>query len=360
MITVMTVLGARPQFIKAATVSHVITRTNGLQEILVHTGQHFDTNMSAVFFQELGICSPKYHLGISGGSHGVMTGQMLESLEGVMQKERPDWVLVYGDTNSTLAGALAAVKLQIPIAHVEAGLRSFNRDMPEEINRILTDHAAGLLLTPTDKATQNLLDEGIDSRRIEQVGDVMFDAIIFYGAKSEKYSHILSDYGLERGKYILSTIHRQENTDNLDRLQTIFKALNDMSKEFSVVIPLHPRTRKCLEKAELLNLIDGLTVLPPVGYLDMIMLERGAAVIATDSGGVQKEAYFNGVPCVTLRNETEWVELVTLGWNRLAPPGSADIVNEIVNAIASKGQDSKPYGDGKAARKIVNKLRTGI
>jgi len=356
---IITIVGARPQFIKAAVLSRILRRKKEIQEILVHTGQHFDANMSEIFFQQMEIPEPDFFLEIAALNHGAMTGRMLEKIEQVLLSEKPDRVLVYGDTNSTLAGALAAVKLQIPIAHVESGLRSYNKAMPEEINRILTDHAADLLLTPTDRATQNLLEEGIDPGRIEQVGDVMFDAMIFYGAKSEKYSQILSKYGLERGNYILSTIHRQENTDDPKRLHAIFKALNDVGKEFSVVLPLHPRTHKCLKEAGLLKLTEGLTVLPPLGYLDMIMLERGAAVIATDSGGVQKEAYFNGVPSVTLRNETEWVELVTLGWNRLAPPGSADIVKEIISAIKTKGKDSKPYGDGKAAELIANKLLTG-
>jgi len=354
--TVMTVVGARPQFIKAATVSRAMDRVPGIQEMLVHTGQHFDTNMAAVFFEELEIPTPPHNLGVSGGSHGAMTARMLTGLEAVMEAHRPDWVLVYGDTNSTLAGALAAVKLHISVAHVEAGLRSYNRAMPEEINRVLTDHAADLLLTPTDTATGNLLSEGMEAHKISQVGDVMFDAALFYGSKAETHSCILEENNLERSHYVMATVHRQENTDDPQRLEAIFQALQTLSTHVPVVLPLHPRTRKCLHEAGLMPLTTSLTLLPPVGYLDMVMLERAAAVIVTDSGGIQKEAYFHEVPCVILRDETEWIELIELGWNQLAPPESADIAGQILGAIGSRGGFATPYGEGHAAEAIVERL----
>lgn len=354
---ILTIVGARPQFIKAAAVTRAIQDVPGIVEVLVHTGQHFDTNMSRIFFDELEMKSPDYHLGISGGGHGAMTGRMLERLDELMQEVHPDWVLVYGDTNSTLAGALAAAKLNVPLAHVEAGLRSFNRSMPEEVNRIMADHCAELLLTPTEQATRNLRNEGVREERIRQVGDVMFDASLFYAAKAERCSRILDETGLQRGGYVLATVHRQENTDDPSRLGEIFDALGRVAREVPVVVPIHPRTRDSL-KGRLSAATQGLTVLPPVGYLDMVMLERGAMVIATDSGGVQKEAYFHSVPCVTLREETEWTELVEMGWNRLAPPGGADIADAIRAAIGSKGGIGNPYGSGNAAKRVADALVT--
>ena len=357
MIQVLTVVGARPQFIKAATVSRAISADPAIREILVHTGQHFDENMSDVFFDELAIPKSDYHLGISGGTHGAMTGRMLLALEVVIMDERPDWVLVYGDTNSTLAATLAAAKLDIPVAHVEAGLRSFNRAMPEEINRVLTDHASNLLLTPTDTATANLRSEGVASERIAQVGDVMYDAALFYGSIAEKKSRILEEYALEHGAYVLATVHRQENTDNPARLLAIIDALHEVARQRPVVLPLHPRTRQRLAALDAWRCTDGLIVLPPVGYLDMVRLEQGAAVIATDSGGVQKEAFFHRVPCVTLREETEWVELIELGWNRLAAPtGRANLIDAILSAIDSVGVDQYPYGCGDAAVRAVDRI----
>ena len=357
---ILTVIGARPQFIKAATVSRAIAGAQALTEVMVHTGQHVDANMSDVFLDELDIPKPDHHLGVSGGNHGAMTGRMLERLEAVLQAESPDMVLVYGDTNSTLAGALAAAKLHIPVAHVEAGLRSFNRSMPEEINRILTDHASDVLFTPTTTATHNLSQEGVAERRVHQVGDVMFDAALYYGERAEARSDILSDWKLPRGEYVLATVHRQENTDDIDRLRAIFEALVATAAERPVALPLHPRTRRRLEDCGLLQLTQPLTILPPVGYLDMVMLERGAAVIATDSGGVQKEAYFHGVPCVTLREETEWTELVDSGWNRLVTPGLDDIAAAIRQASRAEAEDSQPYGDGDAAGRIVSVLAAWV
>ncbi|WP_275395077.1 non-hydrolyzing UDP-N-acetylglucosamine 2-epimerase [Spiribacter vilamensis] len=356
----MTVIGARPQFIKAASVSRAIHAKEGLAEVLVHTGQHFDANMSDVFFDELGIPAPDYHLGVSGGGHGAMTGRMLERLEELLEKEAPDWVLVYGDTNSTLAGALAAAKLHIPVAHVEAGLRSFNRRMPEELNRILTDQLADILFTPTDTASDNLRREGVSESRIAQVGDVMFDAALFYAERAAERSAILNEHGLNKGEYVLATIHRAENTDDPERLGAIMTGLEAAAQERPVVLPLHPRTRAAMAREGFEP--QHIRLIEPVGYLDMVALESNAAVIATDSGGVQKEAYFHGVPCVTLRDETEWVELVEMGWNELAPPGSADIAlllrNVVERDIGRKENRDKRniYGEGETSTHITSTL----
>lgn len=361
---IVTIVGARPQFIKAATVSRAIVKYNKylakgqeiIKEILVHTGQHYDENMSDVFFEELDIPKPDYNLGIGSASHGVQTGRMLEEIEKVLLKEQPDCVLVYGDTNSTLAGVLAASKLHIPVAHVEAGLRSFNRQMPEEINRVLTDHIADMLFAPTENAVKNLRQEGIDADKIYMVGDVMYDAALYYGKRVEGRSDILDQYQLQPGKYILSTIHRAENTDDPVRLRAIFTGLAQVAEEIAVVIPLHPRTREALKQDGLYEkVIKSLTVIPPVGYLDMVMLEKNACLVATDSGGVQKEAYFYRVPCVTLREETEWVELVELGWNILLEPfNSEHIVSNIISYLNHKGSGhTHLYGHGDAAMKII-------
>ena len=353
---IMTIVGARPQFIKAATVSRALAATEGAEELIVHTGQHHDANMSDVFFSELEIPKPDYNLGISGGAHGAMTGRMLAAIEKVILDDLPDCLLIYGDTNSTLAGALAAAKLDVPVAHVEAGLRSFNRQMPEEINRVVADHVASCLLTPTETATANLRHEGISPENIHQVGDVMYDAALFYAAKAERTSTILTRLGLEQGSYVLATIHRAENTDAPARLRAIIEGLNEVARSMPVVLPLHPRTRTILDSADNLRAGKGMLLVEPVGYLDMVMLERGAAVIATDSGGVQKEAFFHSVPCVTLRDETEWVELIDMGWNRLAPPGQAEIAKTIRNAMDRKGESGNPYGDGNAAQRIATTL----
>lgn len=355
---IVTVVGARPQFIKAATVSRVVARTSGAEEILVHTGQHYDTNMSDLFFTEMAIPAPRYHLGIGSGDHGVQTGRMLAEIEKVLQDERPDTVLVYGDTNSTLAGALAAVKLHIPVAHVEAGLRSFNRRMPEEINRVLTDHAADLLFTPTDTATRNLAAEGIPAQRIQQVGDVMYDAALFYAAMAGERSRILADLQLTTRRFILATVHRAENTDDPERLLAVIHGLRQAAESMPVILPLHPRTRKMMMAAGLAQEPQSpLQIIDPVGYFDMITLERHAAVIATDSGGVQKEAFFYSTPCVTLREETEWIELIQAGWNRLCLPESADAIATAINAaIGTTGIAGALYGSGDAAEKVVAAL----
>jgi len=359
-VRVVAVVGARPQFIKAAVVSRALRRA-GVQEFLLHTGQHYDDNMSQVFFDELDIPHPDINLGIGGGTHGQNTGRMLEAIEAVLLEERPDWVLVYGDTDSTLAGALAAVKLHIPVAHVEAGLRSFNRRMPEEINRVLTDRVSDLLFAPTETAVQNLRREGLPEDRIHLVGDVMYDAALYYGQKAERFSRILERLALQPKGYILVTVHRAENTDDPKRLKAILKGLAQVDFEVPVVFPVHPRTRKAIERYGFVSITKSLTLIEPVGYLDMVMLEKHARLIATDSGGVQKEAYFHRVPCVTLRTETEWVELVEAGWNVLAPPTSAQTINAALEAgLERRGQDVLLYGNGHAAEKIVQWLTRGV
>lgn len=354
--TIVTVIGARPQFIKAATVSRLVRERKDAREVIIHTGQHYDPSMSAVFFDELEIPAPDINLEIGSLPHGAQTGRMLERIEEVLADIRPDWLLVYGDTNSTLAGALAAAKLHVPVAHVEAGLRSFNKRMPEEVNRILTDHVSELLFAPTSAAEDNLLREGFDASRVHVVGDVMYDAALFYGEKADQASEILTDLTLKPHEYVLTTVHRAENTDDPKRLRVIIEALNEVARQRQVVLPLHPRTRSKL--ADLGLELDRIMVIEPVGYLDMVMLEKKALTIVTDSGGVQKEAYFHGVPCVTLRDETEWVELVNSGWNRLSPPRDpAQIATDIEAAATSEPREAPLfYGDGRAAPAVVDTL----
>ncbi|HZM36252.1 MAG TPA: UDP-N-acetylglucosamine 2-epimerase (non-hydrolyzing) [Burkholderiales bacterium] len=353
----LTVLGARPQFIKACPVSRALA-ASGVDELIVHTGQHYEELMSGVFFEEMALPKPRHELGIGGLPQGAMTGRMLEALETVMLAERPDWVLVYGDTNSTLAGALAAAKLQVPLAHVEAGLRSFNVAMPEEINRRVTDHVSRLLFAPTAAAVANLRNEGI-TRGVEPVGDVMYDAALQFGEVARRHSRIIERLGVRPGAYVLATVHRAENTDDPRRLEVILTGLAEVAKEMSVVVPLHPRTRKVLEQGHV-ACPASLRVIEPVGYLDMLMLEQHAALIATDSGGVQKEAYFYGIPCVTLRDETEWVELVECGANTLAPPSSRDAVFAALRRGLERGRLSQDrpllYGDGRASQRIAELL----
>ncbi len=355
---IVTVLGARPQFIKASVVSRALAQVSSVTEVLVHTGQHFDANMSKVFFDELGIPEPRYRLDVSGGTHGAMTGRMLEQVEKVLLEERPDAVLVYGDTNSTLAGALAAAKLHIPVAHVEAGLRSFNLRMPEEINRILTDRIARWLFVPSASAYAQLMREGADAGSITNVGDVMYDVTRHYGAQVAADRGLLAELGMNARSYALVTVHRAENTDDPRRLSTIASALLEFSGTLPVVWPVHPRTRQALEKLRLLDALSAqIAVIEPVGYLAMVQLERFAALIATDSGGIQKEAFFHRVPCVTMRDETEWVELVEAGWNRLSPPESvAGLLSSLRAALGTSGRETEPYGDGSAALRIAGVL----
>ncbi|MGH8397658.1 MAG: non-hydrolyzing UDP-N-acetylglucosamine 2-epimerase [Gammaproteobacteria bacterium] len=355
---ILTILGARPQFIKAAAVSRVLRQTKNCQEILVHTGQHYDYGMSEVFFRELEIQEPAYNLGIGSGNHGMQTGRMLEGIEEILLREQPDWVLVYGDTNSTLAGALAASKLRIPLAHVEAGLRSFNRDMPEEINRVVSDHIADILFAPTIIAVANLANEGIFGESVHEVGDVMYDVALFYSEKARAESGILRHLEVKAGGYILATVHRAENVDDPVRLHTILDGLCRVANELPVVLPLHPRARKMLTGDIALKLErSGVLLVDPVGYLDMVMLELNAKAIATDSGGVQKEAFFHKVPCVTLRSETEWVELVEMGWNTLVTPNDVSrICNAILNAQKGKSAVRAPYGTGNSAHLVAAAL----
>jgi UDP-N-acetylglucosamine 2-epimerase len=356
---IATVIGARPQFIKAAAISRAIAahrKNEGLREILIHTGQHYDDDMSAIFFRELEIPEPKYNLGIGSGSHGNQTGKMLAAIEEVLIKEKPDWVLIYGDTNSTLAGALAAAKLHIPIAHVEAGLRSFNRRMPEEINRVVADQLSTLLLCPSQVAVDNLAAEGIGASplapQVVITGDVMADALQFAATKAATRSDILVRLGLQPKGYLLATVHRAENTDDALRLADIlaaFAALNE-----PVVFPTHPRTRKFLletgyQPPANVKLID------PVGYFDIIALEKSARILLTDSGGMQKEAYWLKVPCITLRDETEWVETVENGWNILTGADTHRIM-DAVKKFSPPTAHPPLYGDGQAATHCLEAL----
>lgn len=354
----ITIIGARPQFIKAAAVSRAFQESKKIEERILHTGQHHDANMSDVFFDELEIPKPSFHLGVHGGNHGEMTARMLEGIEKVYLAERPDCVLVYGDTNSTLAGALAASKMHIPVAHVEAGLRSFNKKMPEEINRIITDHISEILFAPTESAVKNLSQEGVSLSTVHNIGDVMYDAALYFASRAEKKSNILEKLKLTKNKFILSTIHRAENTNDPQRLAAIFNGLIRVSNSIPVILPLHPRTKQNLVKEGIkIDQYKNLRIIDPIGYLDMVSLEKNSCLIATDSGGVQKEAFFYGVPCVTLRDETEWIELVQLGWNTLVSPSDAKKVEMIIlQKIGTRGEAAKPYGNGDSSQKICKIL----
>lgn len=351
---VMTIVGARPQFIKAAVVSRAFREhRSDVQEMIVHTGQHYDANMSDVFFDELDIPKPDYNLGVGGGTHGQNTGRMLERLEALMMECQPDWVLVYGDTDSTLAGALAAAKLHVPVAHVEAGLRSFNRRMPEEINRILTDHAASLLFPPSRAGYKNLINEGIPEKRIELVGDVMHDAALYYKKRARK-PNLPENLSFEDRSFVLCTIHRAENTENSRRLSGIFSGLALSGQ--TVILPLHPRTRAKISQMQI-EIPKNVWTIDPVSYLEMVWLEVASSCIATDSGGVQKEAYFHGKRCVTLRDETEWVELVQLGYNSLVGTNSEAIALALSKSSEFRKDDSI-YGCGDSAERIVDFFRS--
>ncbi len=313
---IVTVVGARPQFVKAFALSSTLRRYGDIEEVLVHTGQHFNWNMSDVFFTELGIQNPKYNLGIHGGGHGAMTGQMLGAIENILLEEKPAAILVYGDTNSTLAGALAGAKCGVPVVHVEAGLRSYNRRMPEEVNRVVVDHLSTLLLCPTQRAADNLGREGV-AAGVHVVGDLMFDSVHRATSLAAEHSRILDRLGLERQTYGVATFHRQENLEDRSRLNAIISYLRKQSQSTPIILPLHPRTREALQEAGIEARSDHILPVDPLGYLDMWQLIGSAAVVFTDSGGLQREAYFHRVPCITLREETEWTETVESGWNRL-------------------------------------------
>ena len=364
---ILTILGARPQFIKAAAVSRSIrdynaNESSSIKEIIVHTGQHYDANMSNIFFDEMDIPMPDYRLDCGGLGHGAMTGRMLEKIEDILDTEKPDWVLVYGDTNSTLAGALAASKLHIPVAHVEAGLRSFNMGMPEEINRILTDRVSSYLFCPTDTALENLQNEGFpfptaikEEQKVFNVGDVMYDATLFYQQKA-KETVSLEKWGLDEKGYALCTIHRAENTDVRCRLQSILNALHKINKTLPIILPLHPRTRKIVSESSLSDLLSNFIVVEPVSYIETQRLEMSAKLILTDSGGMQKEAYFHGVPCITLRDETEWVETINSGWNTLAG-ANEDIILQCYENVHVPTTTHQIYGDGTSSSQILNFLQ---
>ena len=347
---ILTVLGARPQFIKAAAFSRAIKKYEGVEEIIIHTGQHYDQNMSDVFFTEMDIPLPKYKLQTGGKTHGAMTGQQLEKIEEIISNEKPDLVLVYGDTNSTLAGALAATKLHIPIAHVEAGLRSFNKKMPEEINRILTDQVSDYLFVPSVGAKQNLLNEGGDEEKIFVVGDIMYDVSLYYKEKMVKPDWFDT---LNLNNFILCTIHRAENTDDETKLSNIFKGLGLSNKD--IILPLHPRTVNKIKEHNI-NLPVNIKIVEPVGYLEMVWLEVHSNLIVTDSGGVQKEAYFHGKHCVTLREETEWTELVEHKINKLTGSDSNLIVDAINENNENNIEIKNIYGAGNTSNLIVDIL----
>lgn len=347
--SILTILGARPQFVKAAVVSQAL-QARGLRETLVHTGQHYDAAMSEIFFQELGLPAPAHHLGIGGLGHGAMTGRMLEALEALMLQARPTLVLVYGDTNSTLAGALAAAKLGIPVAHVEAGMRSFNRAMPEESNRVLTDHLSQLLLVTSPEPARLLAAEGIQ-RGVHIVGDVMYDAVLAYATAAQQ-TRAPERLGLQPRGYGLLTLHRAENTDDPARLKAWIEALSQLSARLPLVFPVHPRTRKALAAVGLSA--ANLRLIEPVGYFEMLALQQQAGLILTDSGGVQKEALYLGVPCLTLRRETEWTETLACGWNRLVPePEALAAAAAALLADPPPGPPPQLYGDGHASARIA-------
>jgi UDP-GlcNAc3NAcA epimerase len=347
---IVTIVGARPQFIKAAAVSRVLRAR--CQEVLVHTGQHYDYEMSGIFFDGLELPPPDVNLGVGSGSHGAQTGAMLKAIEDVLLAERPDWLLIYGDTNSTMAGAIAASKPSIPIAHVEAGLRSFNRRMPEEINRVVADHLSDLLLCPSETAVQNLAAEGV-SKNVHLVGDVMLDVLNWARQRvAANPPEILGRLGLSPGGYMLATVHRSENTDDPERLAGILGAFNSLSER--IVFPVHPRARKMMERAGC-RMGAHIQLIDPVGYVEMVALAGSARMVLTDSGGLQKEAYWLHVPCVTLRDETEWVETVAAGWNTLVGANQQKII-AAARSFAPAGAPPSLYGDGSAAARCVDLL----
>ncbi|KJY95015.1 non-hydrolyzing UDP-N-acetylglucosamine 2-epimerase [Pseudoalteromonas ruthenica] len=353
---VLTVIGARPQFVKAAVVSKALREIPGIKEIIVHTGQHFDENMSDIFFTQMEIPKPDYNLDINSGSHGVMTGTMLAEIESVIQREKPDWVLVYGDTNSTLAGALAAVKLHVKVAHVEAGLRSFNKKMPEEVNRILTDNISDVLFCPTKTAMANLELEGYAQKpaQVVETGDVMYDAVLHFKDKPSD-NEVLKDTLAKHSKFVLATIHRAENTDSEEKLRNIFSGLEEINQQIPIVMPIHPRTKQKLAEH---NISTNIDLIAPVGYVEMLKLINASSFVVTDSGGLQKEAYFLGRECITAREETEWVELVEAGVNTLVGSDTQAMIKKASQIINSAGIDNQGqlYGNGSSAKEIAKFL----
>jgi UDP-GlcNAc3NAcA epimerase len=350
---IVTILGARPQFVKASVLSLEFAKHADIEECIVHTGQHFNKNMSDIFFQEMGIPEPSYNLGINSLSHGAMTGRMLEEIEKVIQKEKADWVLVYGDTNSTLAGALAAKKLGVKVAHVESGLRSYNMSMPEEINRILTDRISDILFCPTDSSVENLKKEGFDNIncRIVKTGDVMFDSVLHFGKMADQKSSILKDRKLKKGDFILATVHRQENTDDIERLNNILMACEHINKQKPVVFLAHPRTKHLLKASKRKW---NFKVIDAVGYFDMLQLLSNCQIVLTDSGGLQKEAYWMKKPCITVREETEWMELVDHGYNIIAGNQTDRIIDCYQTMLSKPIQFTQNlYGNGNAASAMV-------
>lgn len=375
---IVTIIGARPQIIKSSALSRAVNGKfkDEIKEVIIHTGQHYDDNMSDVFFREMGIPMPDYNLSVGSGSHGAQTAKMLEGLEEVFLKEKPDAVVIYGDTNSTLAGAIAAVKIHIPVVHIEAGLRSFNKRMPEEVNRITSDHSSTLLFTPTDSGIKNLLKEGFSTENkgkadlnnpyLFKCGDIMYDNSLFFSSVSDEKSTILKEYGLEPEHYILSTVHRDSNTDIQENLEAIFTAFLEILKEdetMKIVLPLHPRTKGKMThnlSPEILDEIENqprLLIVPPAGFIDIIALEKNAALIITDSGGLQKEAFFFKKPCVILRPETEWVEIVENG-NAIIADADKKRILDAYNLLKKKADYTFPpfYGDGKAAEFICSSI----
>lgn len=361
---VTSIIGARPQFIKAAAICRAVAGYNGsagrdlVDHHLIHTGQHYDGNMSKVFFDELDIPRPDYNLGVGSGSHGAQTGKMLERIESILFESQPDWVLVFGDTNTTLAGALASAKLHIPVAHIEGGLRSYNRLMPEEINRVLTDHISSRIFCPTERAVKNLQLEGIE-KGVEIVGDVMYDCALYYADKvNAMQDEVLDRYNLRRGSYFLATVHRAENTDDLSKMEAIFSAFNTIaSPDCPIFMPIHPRTARKFKSISS-NASNNLNLTDPVSYMEMVVLEKNARLILTDSGGVQKEAYFHGIPCVTLREETEWFETVEVGRNVLTGADTSKIISaaEKMRKQPYQAVNNGVYGNGESSLAIVKSL----
>ena len=349
-IKIITILGARPQLIKASTLSNLIKKNSKIKEIIIHTGQHYDYEMSDIFFKELNIPKPKYNLNIKSKYHGEMTARMIQEIEKILIKEKPDYTIVYGDTNSTLAGAIASKKLLIPVIHIESGLRSYNKKMPEETNRVLTDHCSDVLFTPSKLANLNLKKENINKGSIYEVGDIMYDIFLNHFNKLKKNNHFVSSD-------ILITIHRPENTNNLNKMLNIIKNLNELSKKYNVLFPIHPRTKKILKQYDIFKLINKrIKIINPLPYKEIINHLKYCNLLITDSGGLQKEAFFSKTQVITIRDQTEWPETIEAGWNRFVRPNNFSIYKNALKFISKKGFNKKPYGNGNAAKLIINRI----